>query len=189
MSAMSALRTWIDHSRVVRTLIGASNGRVPSDCTDRSHWDRAFSSWRLAIVLITAWSWWEAIFCSAIRRCLRIRASLESVARPRLRDFHKSDRWRDFAFGALAGLAGARIRAGVFVIRRAWQSLLIQGLSRMVGASGRCRNGCPARGDRQVQAALPWVISPSASRRAVFFSPSISFKFRPQEVLVSGKGV
>jgi len=134
---------------VVRTLIGGALRSVPEPIAGSldvgtmhsPHGGSRSSSLR-------PWSWWEAIFCSPIRR-LACGSGLRWRTRrsPRLRDFDQRDLWRDFAFGAaLAGLAGALIVPVFSLFADLGIRFLIQGfVAVMVGGVGRSPDRLPAR--------------------------------------------
>src|SRR5216684_1665366 len=72
----------------------------------------------------------------------------ESVARPRLRDFHQRDLWRDLRVWRRPGWpCRCADRAGVFVIRRSWHSLPDSGIRRGHGWRRRVARQVDRQGD------------------------------------------
>lgn len=152
-----------------------------------------FSSWRLAIILITALVMVGSYLLLARTAFgLRIRASLENPSLARASGVSTNAIYgATFAFGAaLAGLAGALIVPVFTLFADLGIRFLIQGfVAVMVGGIGSFAGPVAGAGlIGTLSAALPWVIPPVIADVAVFVLAIIFIKFRPQG-LVSGKGV
>src|SRR6266849_2434219 len=175
---------------VVRTLIGGLYRSVPEPIAGSLDVGTMhFSSWRLAIVIITALVMVGSYLLLAHTTFgLRIRASLENPSLARASGISTSAIYgATFAFGAaLAGLAGALIVPVFSLFADLGIRFLIQGfVAVMVGGVGSVA-GAGVIGT--LSAALPWVISPVVADVLVFVLAIAFIKFRPQG-LVSGKGV
>jgi branched-chain amino acid transport system permease protein len=152
-----------------------------------------FSSWRLAIILITALVLAGSYLLLARTAFgLRIRASLENPALARASGISTNAIYGvTFAFGAaLAGLAGALIVPVFSLFADLGLRFLIQGfVAVMVGGVGSFAGPVAGAGViGTLAAALPWVIPPVIADVLVFVLAIIFIKFRPQG-LVSGRGV
>src|SRR6202790_5022571 len=152
-----------------------------------------FSSWRLAIILITALVLAGSYLLLARTAFgLRIRASLENPALARASGISTNAIYgATFAFGAaLAGLAGALIVPVFSLFADLGLRFLIQGfVAVMVGGVGSFAGPVAGAGViGTLAAALPWVIPPVIADVLVFVLAIIFIKFRPQGLL-SGKGV
>jgi branched-chain amino acid transport system permease protein len=179
---------------VVRTLIGGLYRSVPEPIAGSLDVGTMhFSSWRLAIVIITALVMVGSYFLLAHTTFgLRIRASLENPSLARASGISTSAIYgATFAFGAaLAGLAGALIVPVFSLFADLGIRFLIQGfVAVMVGGVGSFAGPVAGAGViGTLSAALPWVISPVVADVLVFVLAIAFIKFRPQG-LVSGKGV
>ena len=179
---------------VVRTLIGGLYRSVPEPIAGSLDVGTMhFSSWRLAIVIITALVMVGSYLLLAHTTFgLRIRASLENPSLARASGISTSAIYgATFAFGAaLAGLAGALIVPVFSLFADLGIRFLIQGfVAVMVGGVGSFAGPVAgAGGIGTLSAALPWVISPVVADVLVFVLAIAFIKFRPQG-LVSGKGV
>jgi urea transport system permease protein len=179
---------------IVRGLIGGLYISVPEPIAGSVTLGAMhFSSWRMAIILITALVMAGSYLLLARTAFgLRIRASLENPALARASGIStKAIYGATFAFGAaLAGLAGALIVPVFSLFADLGIRFLIQGfVAVMVGGIGSFAG--PVAGASLIgtlSAALPWVISPVIADVLVFVLAIIFIKFRPQG-LVSGKGV
>src|SRR5712671_1576365 len=152
-----------------------------------------FSSWRLAIVIITALVMVGSYLLLAHTTFgLRIRASLENPSLARASGISTSAIYgATFAFGAaLAGLAGALIVPVFSLFADLGIRFLIQGfVAVMVGGVGSFAGPVAGAGViGTLSAALPWVISPVVADVLVFVLAITFIKFRPQG-LMSGRGV
>jgi branched-chain amino acid transport system permease protein len=179
---------------VVRTLIGGLYRSVPEPIAGSLDVGTMhFSSWRLAIVIITALVMVGSyLLLSRTTFGLRIRASLENPSLARASGISTSAIYgATFAFGAaLAGLAGALIVPVFSLFADLGIRFLIQGfVAVMVGGVGSFAGPVAGAGViGTLSAALPWVISPVVADVLVFVLAIAFIKFRPQG-LVSGKGV
>jgi branched-chain amino acid transport system permease protein len=179
---------------VVRTLIGGLYRSVPEPIAGSLDVGTMhFSSWRLAIVIITALVMVGSYLLLAHTTFgLRIRASLENPSLARASGISTSAIYgATFAFGAaLAGLAGALIVPVFSLFADLGIRFLIQGfVAVMVGGVGSFAGPVAGAGViGTLSAALPWVISPVVADVLVFVLAIAFIKFRPQG-LVSGKGV
>jgi branched-chain amino acid transport system permease protein len=179
---------------VVRTLIGGLYLSVPEPIAGSLDVGTMhFSSWRLAIVIITALVMAGSYLLLARTTFgLRIRASLENPSLARASGISTSAIYgATFAFGAaLAGLAGALIVPVFSLFADLGIRFLIQGfVAVMVGGVGSFAGPVAGAGViGTLSAALPWVISPVVADVLVFVLAIAFIKFRPQG-LVSGKGV
>ena len=179
---------------VVRTLIGGLYRSVPEPIAGSLDVGTMhFSSWRLAIVIITALVMVGSYLLLAHTTFgLRIRASLENPSLARVSGISTSAIYgATFAFGAaLAGLAGALIVPVFSLFADLGIRFLIQGfVAVMVGGVGSFAGPVAGAGViGTLSAALPWVISPVVADVLVFVLAIAFIKFRPQG-LVSGKGV
>jgi branched-chain amino acid transport system permease protein len=179
---------------VVRTLIGGLYRSVPEPIAGSLDVGTMhFSSWRLAIVIITALVMVGSyLLLSRTTFGLRIRASLENPSLARASGISTSAIYgATFAFGAaLAGLAGALIVPVFSLFADLGIRFLIQGfVAVMVGGVGSFAGPVVGAGViGTLSAALPWVISPVVADVLVFVLAIAFIKFRPQG-LVSGKGV
>jgi branched-chain amino acid transport system permease protein len=179
---------------VVRTLIGGLYRSVPEPIAGSLDVGTMhFSSWRLAIVVITALVMVGSYLLLAHTTFgLRIRASLENPSLARASGISTSAIYgATFAFGAaLAGLAGALIVPVFSLFADLGIRFLIQGfVAVMVGGVGSFAGPVAGAGViGTLSAALPWVISPVVADVLVFVLAIAFIKFRPQG-LVSGKGV
>jgi branched-chain amino acid transport system permease protein len=179
---------------VVRTLIGGLYRSVPEPIAGSLDVGTMhFSSWRLAIVIITALVMVGSYLLLARTTFgLRIRASLENPSLARASGISTSAIYgATFAFGAaLAGLAGALIVPVFSLFADLGIRFLIQGfVAVMVGGVGSFAGPVAGAGViGTLSAALPWVISPVVADVLVFVLAIAFIKFRPQG-LVSGKGV
>jgi branched-chain amino acid transport system permease protein len=179
---------------VVRTLIGGLYRSVPEPIAGSLDVGTMhFSSWRLAIVIITALVVVGSYLLLAHTTFgLRIRASLENPSLARASGISTSAIYgATFAFGAaLAGLAGALIVPVFSLFADLGIRFLIQGfVAVMVGGVGSFAGPVAGAGViGTLSAALPWVISPVVADVLVFVLAIAFIKFRPQG-LVSGKGV
>ena len=179
---------------VVRTLIGGLYRSVPEPIAGSLDMGTMhFSSWRLAIVIITALVMVGSYLLLAHTTFgLRIRASLENPSLARASGISTSAIYgATFAFGAaLAGLAGALIVPVFSLFADLGIRFLIQGfVAVMVGGVGSFAGPVAGAGViGTLSAALPWVISPVVADVLVFVLAIAFIKFRPQG-LVSGKGV
>ena len=179
---------------VVRTLIGGLYRSVPEPIAGSLDVGTMhFSSWRLAIVIITALVMVGSYLLLAHTTFgLRIRASLENPSLARASGISTSAIYgATFAFGAaLAGLAGALIVPVFSLLADLGIRFLIQGfVAVMVGGVGSFAGPVAGAGViGTLSAALPWVISPVVADVLVFVLAIAFIKFRPQG-LVSGKGV
>ena len=179
---------------VVRTLIGGLYRSVPEPIAGSLDVGTMhFSSWRLAIVIITALVMVGSYLLLAHTTFgLRIRASLENPSLARVSGISTSAIYgATFAFGAaLAGLAGALIVPVFSLFADLGIRFLIQGfVAVMVGGVGSFAGPVAGAGViGALSAALPWVISPVVADVLVFVLAIAFIKFRPQG-LVSGKGV
>jgi branched-chain amino acid transport system permease protein len=179
---------------VVRTLIGGLYRSVPEPIAGSLDVGTMhFSSWRLAIVIITALVMVGSYLLLARTTFgLRIRASLENPSLARASGISTSAIYgATFAFGAaLAGLAGALIVPVFSLFADLGIRFLIQGfVAVMVGGVGSFAGPVVGAGViGTLSAALPWVISPVVADVLVFVLAIAFIKFRPQG-LVSGKGV
>ena len=179
---------------VVRTLIGGLYRSVPEPIAGSLDVGTMhFSSWRLAIVSITALVMVGSYLLLAHTTFgLRIRASLENPSLARASGISTSAIYgATFAFGAaLAGLAGALIVPVFSLFADLGIRFLIQGfVAVMVGGVGSFAGPVAGAGViGTLSAALPWVISPVVADVLVFVLAIAFIKFRPQG-LVSGKGV
>jgi branched-chain amino acid transport system permease protein len=179
---------------VVRTLIGGLYRSVPEPIAGSLDLGTMhFSSWRLAIVIITALVMVGSYLLLAHTTFgLRIRASLENPSLARASGISTSAIYgATFAFGAaLAGLAGALIVPVFSLFADLGIRFLIQGfVAVMVGGVGSFAGPVAGAGViGTLSAALPWVISPVVADVLVFVLAIAFIKFRPQG-LVSGKGV
>ncbi len=167
---------------VVRTLIGGLYRSVPEPIAGSLDIGTMhFSSWRLAILIITA-------LVMAGSYVL----SLENPALARASGISTSAIYgATFAFGAaLAGLAGALIVPVFSLFADLGIRFLIQGfVAVMVGGVGSFAGPVAGAGViGTLSAALPWVISPVVADVLVFVLAITFIKFRPQG-LMSGKGV
>ncbi len=166
---------------IVRTLIGGLYRSVPEPIAGSLDVGTMhFSSWRLAIVIITALVMAGSYFLlSHTNFGLRIRASLENPALARASGISTS-----------AGLAGALIVPVFSLFADLGIRFLIQGfVAVMVGGVGSFAGPVAGAGViGTLSAALPWVISPVVADVLVFVLAITFIKFRPQG-LVSGKGV
>ena len=179
---------------VVRTLIGGLYRSVPEPIAGSLDVGTMhFSSWRLAIVIITALVMVGSYLLLAHTTFgLRIRASLENPSLARASGISTSAIYgATFAFGAaLAGLAGALIVPVFSLFADLGIRFLIQGfVAVMVGGVGSFAGPVAGAGViGTLSAALPWVISPVVADVLVFVLAIAFIKFRPQG-LVSGRGV
>jgi branched-chain amino acid transport system permease protein len=179
---------------VVRTLIGGLYRSVPEPIAGSLDVGTMhFSSWRLAIVIITGLVMVGSYLLLAHTTFgLRIRASLENPSLARASGISTSAIYgATFAFGAaLAGLAGALIVPVFSLFADLGIRFLIQGfVAVMVGGVGSFAGPVAGAGViGTLSAALPWVISPVVADVLVFVLAIAFIKFRPQG-LVSGKGV
>ncbi len=179
---------------VVRTLIGGLYRSVPEPIAGSLDVGTMhFSSWRLAIVIITALVMVGSYLLLAHTTFgLRIRASLENPSLARVSGISTSAIYgATFAFGAaLAGLAGALIVPVFSLFADLGIRFLIQGfVAVMVGGVGSFAGPVAGAGViGTLSAALPWVISPVVADVLVFVLAIAFIKFRPQG-LVSGRGV
>jgi len=179
---------------VVRTLIGGLYRSVPEPIAGSLDIGTMhFSSWRLAIVIITALVMTGSyVLLSHTTFGLRIRASLENPSLARASGISTSAIYgATFAFGAaLAGLAGALIVPVFSLFADLGIRFLIQGfVAVMVGGVGSFAGPVAGAGViGTLSAALPWVISPVVADVLVFVLAITFIKFRPQG-LMSGKGV
>jgi branched-chain amino acid transport system permease protein len=179
---------------VVRTLIGGLYRSVPEPIAGSLDIGTMhFSSWRLAIVIITALVMAGSyVLLSHTTFGLRIRASLENPSLARASGISTSAIYgATFAFGAaLAGLAGALIVPVFSLFADLGIRFLIQGfVAVMVGGVGSFAGPVAGAGViGTLSAALPWVISPVVADVLVFVLAITFIKFRPQG-LMSGKGV
>jgi branched-chain amino acid transport system permease protein len=179
---------------VVRTLIGGLYRSVPEPIAGSLDVGTMhFSSWRLAIVIITALVMVGSYLLLAHTTFgLRIRASLENPSLARASGISTSAIYgATFAFGAaLAGLAGALIVPVFSLFADLGIRFLIQGfVAVMVGGVGSFAGPVAGAGViGTLSAALPWVISPVVADVLVFVLAIAFIKFRPQG-LMSGKGV
>jgi branched-chain amino acid transport system permease protein len=180
---------------VVRTLIGGLYRSVPEPIAGSLDVGTMhFSSWRLAIVIITALVMVGSYLLLARTTFgLRIRASLENPSLARASGISTSAIYgATFAFGAaLAGLAGALIVPVFSLFADLGIRFLIQGfVAVMVGGVGSFAGPVAGAGViGTLSAALPWVISPVVADVLVFVLAIAFIKFRPQGLVSSGKGV
>jgi branched-chain amino acid transport system permease protein len=179
---------------VVRTLIGGLYRSVPEPIAGSLDIGTMhFSSWRLAIVIITALVMAGSyVLLSHTAFGLRIRASLENPSLARASGISTSAIYgATFAFGAaLAGLAGALIVPVFSLFADLGIRFLIQGfVAVMVGGVGSFAGPVAGAGVLgTLCAALPWGIYPVVADVLVFVLAITFIKFRPQG-LMSGKGV
>jgi branched-chain amino acid transport system permease protein len=179
---------------IVRGLIGGLYLSVPEPIGGSVDFGGMhFSSWRLAIILITALVLAGSYLLLARTAFgLRIRASLENPSLARASGISTNAIYGvTFAFGAaLAGLAGALIVPVFSLFADLGLRFLIQGfVAVMVGGVGSFAGPVAGAGViGTLAAALPWVIPPVIADVLVFVLAIIFIKFRPQG-LVSGRGV
>jgi branched-chain amino acid transport system permease protein len=179
---------------IVRGLIGGLYLSVPEPIGGSVDFGGMhFSSWRLAIILITALVLAGSYLLLARTAFgLRIRASLENPSLARASGISTNAIYGvTFAFGAaLAGLAGALIVPVFSLFADLGLRFLIQGfVAVMVGGVGSFAGPVAGAGAiGTLAAALPWVIPPVIADVLVFVLAIIFIKFRPQG-LVSGRGV
>lgn len=179
---------------IVRGLIGGLYISVPEPIGGSvSIGTMNFSSWRLAIIIITMLVMAGTYLLMARTTFgLRVRASLENPALARASGISTSAIYgATFAFGAaLAGLAGALIVPVFTLFADLGIRFLIQGfVAVMVGGVGSFAGPVAGAGIiGTLSAALPWIIPPVIADVLVFVLAIVFIKFRPQG-LVSGKGV